>query len=161
MARGTRPSFPVRARLLSIGLVASTWFAAAGVALAGVGVWGPSLGPLGGDVTALAFDPHDPSTVYAGADSGAGVFKSSDGGRSWRAVNSGLTGDHATNVEALAVDPKMPSTVYAGTRDGVFRSADGGRRWTATLTGQWVSAVAIDPRRTATVYAGTRGGGVF
>src|SRR3989442_1489791 len=40
-------------------------------------------------VPALAIDPQTPTTLYAGT-SGSGVFKSTDGGASWSAVNTGL-----------------------------------------------------------------------
>src|SRR5918999_4961220 len=111
-----RGRFRLRVPLVLIGLVASTCIAGGGVAVAGVGVWGPSNGPLGGDVSALAVDPRNPRTIYAGAESGAGVFKSTDGGRSWRAVNSGFAGSYATHVHALAIDPETPGIVYAGAR---------------------------------------------
>ena len=60
---------------------------------------------------ALAIDPATPSTLYAGTD-GGGVFKSTNGGAAWSAVNIGLTN---TYVDALAIDPATPSTLYAGT----------------------------------------------
>ena len=46
-------------------------------------------------VLALAIDPQTPTTVYAAATFGShalksGVFKSTNGGAEWRAVNSGL-----------------------------------------------------------------------
>ena len=40
-------------------------------------------------IAALAIDPSTPTTLYAGT-SGGGVFKSTDGGGSWRAVNDGM-----------------------------------------------------------------------
>jgi hypothetical protein len=47
------------------------------------------------------------------------VFQSTDGGASWKAVNSGLT---ALAVSSLTLDPQDPNTLYAGTRGGgVFR----------------------------------------
>jgi len=48
------------------------------------------------------------------------VFKSTDGGASWSAINSGLTN---IRVRALAIDPANPTTLYAGT-DGssVFKT---------------------------------------
>ena len=51
---------------------------------AGINEW-TSLGPDGGGVRALAIDPQNPSTVYAVTF--AGVFKSTNGGASWRAAN--------------------------------------------------------------------------
>ena len=73
-----------------------------------------ALGPVGGDIRALAIDPHTPSTLYAGTE-GGGVFQSRDAGATWRAVNAGLSN---TTVLALAIDPQAPSTLYAGTFGG-------------------------------------------
>ncbi len=64
---------------------------------------------------------------------GGGVFKSTNGGAAWSAVNTGLTN---TDVYALAIDPATPSTLYAGTvSDGVFKSTNGGAVWSAVNTG--------------------------
>jgi photosystem II stability/assembly factor-like uncharacterized protein len=67
-------------------------------------------------VSTLAVDPQNPRTVYAGTY-GRGVFKTTDGGTSWSAVNSGLT---TLSVNSLAIDPQNPNTIYAGTGGGVF-----------------------------------------
>ena len=126
--RETASSAPPRQRPL---LLAAS-LAGVGPASAGVGVWGPSYGPGGGAIEALAVDPENPKTVYAGTF--RGVFKSTDGCRSWRAANAGLGKDPW--VVALAVNPKEPATVYAGTvRDGVFKSMDGGGNWGAANAG--------------------------
>ena len=61
----------------------------------------------------MAIDPQDPSTVYDVAN--GSVFKSTDGGASWSAANSGLT---TLSVNTLAIDPQNPSKVYAGTAGG-------------------------------------------
>ncbi len=99
------------------------------------------------------------ATVYAG---GFGVFKSTNGGGNWTAINIGLTN---RSVLALVIDPTNPATLYAGTLGGgVFRSSNGGGNWTAINTGLTstdVGALAIDPSAPATLYAGTSGGGVF
>jgi len=100
------------------------------LALAGVGEWTP-IGPGGGTVLAFAVTP-DGSTLYAGT-SGGGVFRSTNGGDSWTAVNTGLMYPY---VYALAIRPDTPTTMYAGTYSGgVFRSTDGGDSWTALKTG--------------------------
>ena len=50
------------------------------------------------------------------------VFKSTNGGENWSAVNTGLTD---TAVRALAIDPATPTTLYAGTNGGgVFAIQD-------------------------------------
>jgi hypothetical protein len=56
-------------------------------------------------------DPATPSTLHT-ATWGGGVFKSTDSGGSWSAVNTGLT---TLNVWSLALDPTTPSTLYSGT----------------------------------------------
>jgi cysteine-rich repeat protein len=116
-----------------------------------------SNGPEAGHIASLAVDPTDPSTVYAGTD-GGGVFKTTTGGTSWTAVNTGLTGDY---VRALAIDPANPSTLYAATEDGVFKTTTGGMSWTDVYSGHTNSnmySLAIDPVNPGTVYAGTSPG---
>jgi hypothetical protein len=80
------------------------------------------------DVLSLAIDPIDPATLYAGVR-GGGVFKSSDGGGTWTAINDGLPAGIVVN--ALAVDRQIPSTLYAGANQGVFKSTNGGEVWEA------------------------------
>ena len=86
-------------------------------------------------VRLLVIDPTNSSTIYAGtfpnyADTFRvpfySILKSTDGGESWNAINTGLPPD--TFILALAIDPMMPSTVYAA-GNGIFRSTDGGGSW--------------------------------
>ena len=99
-------------------------------------------------------DPSAPATLYAGTV--GGVFKSTNGGGSWTAINTGLTN---TEVQALAIDPSAPGTLYAGTYGGgVFKSTDAGVSWTAMNAGLAtpnVTALAIDPSLPTKLYAGT------
>jgi photosystem II stability/assembly factor-like uncharacterized protein len=132
---------------------------------AGPNVW-TSIGPYGGWVHALAIDPKSPGTVYVATPFGAGVFKTTDGGKSWIPAGSGLTGHY---VDVLAIDPQNPRTIYAGVEyGGVFKTTDGGTSWKASSYGlpQYppsVVTLAIDPQDPATVYAGVHGnpGGIF
>jgi hypothetical protein len=66
-------------------------------------------------VNSLAIDPDDPDILYAGTF-GGGVFKSTDGGNSWIAVNTGLTNSY---ILSLAIDPVNPNILYAGSA-GIF-----------------------------------------
>jgi photosystem II stability/assembly factor-like uncharacterized protein len=131
------------------------------------GRWRPAPGLEGGAITALALDPQHPSTVFAATLEG-GVFKSSDGGRSWRALDIDPS---ANRVDALAIAPRDPQTVYAGTGGGNFKSTDGGATWQAVNSGLfgketaqerehrrlegYVYELAVDPRDPDVVYAGT------
>ena len=89
-------------------------------------------GPEGGTVQALEIDPSSNTTLYAGTESG-GVYKSTDGGDTWTAVNNGLTN---LNVQDLAIDPDVNTTVYAGTRaGGVYKRTSASTDWVAVNTG--------------------------
>jgi photosystem II stability/assembly factor-like uncharacterized protein len=82
-------------------------------------------------VLSLAIDPTNADVIYAGTGGfvggGRGVYKSTDGGQTWSAVNQGML-DY--RITALAVDPAYPQTVYAGADDGeFFKTADGGQTW--------------------------------
>ncbi len=140
-------------------------FLLTGAAHADVEVWG-SIGPAGGNVFALAMDPHTPATIYAGtgggihrfnSSGGGSVFKTTNGGASWQPAGSGLPADA---VLFLAIDPVTTSTAYAGTRNhGAFKTTDGGTSWTAAgLTANRVWTLAIDPVTPSTLYAGTASG---
>ena len=133
--------------------------------------WSEVSTDVSGNVWALAIDPVTPTTLYAGATRdtvyakapSGGVFKSTDGGKHWSPVNTGLTD---TDVEALAIDPVTPTILYAGTSGGgVFKSTNGGKHWSPVNTGlayeYGVVALAIDPIVPTTLYAGTSGDGVF
>src|SRR5262245_40434434 len=77
-------------------------------------------------VFSLAVIPGDPYTIYALTGGANGVFKSSDRGQTWNAVNFGFG---MSEVLALAIDPQNPTTMYAATGDGVFKSEDAGANW--------------------------------
>lgn len=122
-------------------------------------------------VRAVAIDPLNPNTLYAGTTVQnwdglsifSGLFKSTDGGQSWFAINKGLTGliNTLSTVPALAVDPDDSNILYAGTSDrGVFRSADGGLSWSEFnpgLTNLSIRALEIDPS-VKQLYAATDAG---
>ncbi|HVT18205.1 MAG TPA: hypothetical protein VHQ90_18765 [Thermoanaerobaculia bacterium] len=115
-----------------------------------------AIGPEGGRVAALVADPVDPQVVYAVTGS-AGVFKSSDGGASWRQASRGLTD---SELVALAVDQVVPGTLYAASSFGVFVSRDGAATWMpaepfSLWQDEFPQSLASDPARAGTVYAAT------
>ncbi len=135
-------------------------------------VWAPR-GPTGGSVYCIVPDPSHAATLYAGTDSG--VFRSDDGGASWRAANAGIS---TYRVQTIAVDPVTPTTLYAGTRTppgvesvGIFKSTDGGTTWTDDNLGLIdtfagfapvdVQVLAFDPRHPGTIWAGTWNSEIF
>jgi hypothetical protein len=98
-------------------------------------------------IETLAIDPHDSSTIYAGAFGGnpdGGVIKSVDGGNTFSPMNSGLT----AGAGSLCIDPLRPNRLYAAAGGGVFASVDGAMSWQPMNTGLTdlsVYALAIDP----------------
>ena len=92
-----------------------------------------------------------------------GLWKTSDGGKSWAFANSGLQN---YGVYSIAVAPSDGRFVYALTQDGVAASSDGAATWTpcaetrngalkvSANRGGSVKALAVDPRDQRTVYAG-------
>jgi len=122
-------------------------------------------------IGSLAVAPSDPNVVWAGTGEsfirsnisiGNGIYKSTDGGRSW--THAGL--DATGRIGRIVVDPRNADVVFAcalghayGPQPdrGVYRTADGGRTWQRVLfvdenTG--CSDLAIDARNPRMLFAG-------
>lgn len=81
----------------------------------------------GGFRAPLVVDCADPQRLYVGTTR-AGVFRSDDGGATWREINDGIV---YKDIWALTQHPST-GVLYAGTSPaGVFRSDDRGETWTA------------------------------
>ena len=100
-------------------------------------------------ISRVRVHPTNPDIAYVGAqghvfgpNSERGVFKTADGGKSWKRV---LYRNDSTGITDLVLDPKNPETIYAafwqawrtpwqlvsgGAGSGIFKSTDGGERWT-------------------------------
>lgn len=117
------------------------------------GSWTDTVALTGVDVRALATSPRRPRTVFA-ATQDQGVWRSDDGGATWRPV--GLA-DQV--VKALAVSPHDPDVVYAGTcPPALHLSRDGGATWTELPAVRrrrdfWWFSPAEPPRLTPYVQA--------
>jgi len=127
----------------------------------------------------LAFDPKDSRTVYAvlwaarqapweiGASfhgPGSGLFKSTDGGNTWRQLTSGLpTTDQGIGRIGIGLAPSLPRRIYA-TVDapqlgGLYRSDDAGENWQrlSSDTRLWgrggdFAEIRVDPKNPDIVY---------
>jgi photosystem II stability/assembly factor-like uncharacterized protein len=99
-------------------------------------------------ISAIVIDPQDPEVVYASSmghvfksNPDRGVFKSTDGGKSWKKV---LYVDEKTGAIDLVMDPRNSQVLYAamwqayrtpwklddgGPGSGLYKSTDGGAHW--------------------------------
>jgi photosystem II stability/assembly factor-like uncharacterized protein len=121
-----------------------------------------TIGPDGNRTDATAGVPGDPLTYYAGAASG-GIWKSSDGGDSWKPI---FDEQKVSSIGALAVAASDSAIVWAGTGepfirshisvgDGMYKSVDAGKTWKhmgLEKTGR-ISRVIIDPHNANIVFA--------
>ncbi len=104
--------------------------------------------PDSGDIPRIALDPKNDDVIYAavlghlwGWNKERGIYKSSDGGKTWQ---QSLAIDEKTGAIDVVVDPSMPSTVYAamwarrrypwgfengGATSGIYKSIDAGKSW--------------------------------
>lgn len=107
-------------------------------------------------VASLAMAHNDPDLVYAGT--GAGIYKTINGGATWSATGSGLL------PLSLIIDPTNANILYAGFNGDLQKTIDGGDTWVSSANGidnPLVFSLAIDPNNPEVVYAGTAGTGAF
>lgn len=91
------------------------------------------------------------------ASNGGGVLRSDDGGKSWAAINTGLTD---LNTGAISVSPS--NVLLVGTAKGIFRSVDDGRTWTHLPSSPVEEAIrCLTSGPDGSVFAGTLRGEVL
>jgi uncharacterized protein (TIGR03437 family) len=100
-------------------------------------------------------DPSNSQVIYLAVENGPGLFKSTDAGATWTAINNGLTGTYATDIEisnaGIVVDPFQTSHLLVVTGHGEFQTTDGGATW-SPYAFQY-DAIAFDPSNKGIVYA--------
>jgi photosystem II stability/assembly factor-like uncharacterized protein len=117
-------------------------------------------GLRGKGVRTLRQHPSHSKTFFAGTEDD-GLFLSSDGGKTWRQSNAGLT---QMTVYTIACDRSNANVIYLGTHGGgVYRSADGGKSWKQMIQGldNLVVHSLLLPSDPSVVFAGTLNGGLF
>ncbi len=132
-------------------------------------------GPWTG-VTDVVMDPTNSNVIYAatyqrhrtvwalmGGGPESGIYKSTDGGNVWRALESGLPGGDKGKI-SLGIAPTDPKVLYAtielpGRKGGIWRTANAGENWTKMSdyasggTGpHYYQEIYLDPHRFDTFY---------
>jgi len=155
---------------------------------AGGGVWysadaGRSWKPLWHrqdtlNVGSIAIDPKNPKVLYCGtgeanlsADSyaGVGLYKTIDGGKTWRLIARAIRGGLPTRIGTIAVDPRNPNHIWLGgvghtypteprgAMGGLYESKNAGKTWKrhdfVSKEEYRCHSIVIHPTRPSTVYA--------
>jgi len=123
-------------------------------------------------VVDLVMDPSNPDVLYAatyqrlrrtwgfnGGGPGSGIYKTTDGGRSWTELTNGIpAGDKGRiGLAIAATDPQvLNATIEHPTEQGVYRTEDGGASWTKVndlnQRPMYYSHIFIDPTNARRVY---------
>jgi photosystem II stability/assembly factor-like uncharacterized protein len=145
-----------------------------------------ALGPqnVGGRTLAIALNPMNPTTIYAGSASG-GLWRSFTGGVGDNAWEYLRTGFPVLGVASIAIAPEDSNTIYIGTGEvygsresfpgvairttrgsygiGILKTTDGGKTWVKSLDWLYnqrrgVQKIRINPKLSSTVWAATTEG---
>ncbi|WP_299213495.1 glycosyl hydrolase [uncultured Aquimarina sp.] len=125
------------------------------------------VGPFrGGRSAAVTGVPGKPNLFYFGA-TGGGVWKTTDGGRTWENISDGFFGG---SVGSISVSKSDPNVIYVGGGEktlrgnvssgyGVWKSVDAGKTWiqSGLPNSRHIPRIAIHPTNPDIVYAGVLG----
>ena len=94
-----------------------------------VGVW-ERIGPDGGGIEGLAFNPANPNEILATYRYPGRVYKSTNSGLTWSKL-----ADHYDYFYDIAINPANPNVIYMVGYARIYISADGGLTWDPTGLG--------------------------
>lgn len=130
-------------------------------------------------VFSLTIDPHNPDILWIGTQFQRGIFKSTDGGATWKKLDQGVGEREGITFRGFTVDPNSSEIVYAAAeisswawsgqekqgrefdlvKGVVYQTRDGGRSWKAIWRGDNLARyVWVDPRNAQVIYIST---GIF
>ena len=125
------------------------------------------VGPFrGGRSTTVTGVPGKPNVFYFGA-SGGGVWKTEDGGKTWKNVSDGYFGG---SIGSIAISKSDPNVIYVGGGEktlrgnvssgyGVWKSVDAGKTWkqSGLLKSRHIPRMVVHPNNPEILYAGVLG----
>jgi photosystem II stability/assembly factor-like uncharacterized protein len=113
---------------------------------------------------ALAIDPSNPNTIYAGTgeyttqSAGDGLFRSTDAGATWTRI--GTTSQVGSRISKVIVHPTNSQIIHVTGGSGYHRSTNGGSSWSTILSGA-CSDLALDPVNPQNVFIARHGDGIY
>jgi photosystem II stability/assembly factor-like uncharacterized protein len=111
-----------------------------------------------GSCSSVCIDYTDDSILYLSTGDanyygdGYGIYKSTDGGVTWSASNTGIGNRMALEI---LISPNNHNTLLAATTDGIWKSTDAGQTWTNTHIGGAFKDMVYKPNSLNTLYAVT------
>ena len=127
-----------------------------------------AIGPavMGGRVSEIALDPHNPAVFYVGLATG-GLFKTGNNGVSFDPI---FDKQPVLSIGAVAIAPSDSDVVWVGTGeandrnssewgDGVYRSTDGGGTWTnvGLKESRAIARIVVHPAKPEVAYVAAMG----
>ena len=127
---------------------------------------------FGGSIGAVAVAPSDPTVLYVGegentlrgnVSEGFGIWRSDDGGRSWKQIGLNDT----RHIARIVIHPKNPDIVWVAAvghlfgpnqERGVYKTIDGGKTWKKVLFSDKQSGsidLVMEPGNPSVLYAST------
>ena len=116
----------------------------------------------------IIIDPRNTDVIYASTgifdreaynDTGLGILKSTDGGKTWRQINNGIDNLFAGYLE---MHPHNPDVLFAAAgmnaarrEGGIYRTFDGGEHWEKAVSAWVMTVVTFSPSHPSVVYAGS------
>jgi photosystem II stability/assembly factor-like uncharacterized protein len=151
-----------------------TWFASNEGIIARSGPSGDAI-----PVFSLTIDPNDPNIIWAGTQGVKGIYKSTDGGRTWVKKDKGVVEEKEISFRGFTIMPgnsdivfaqaeigsiawagrEIPGRSFDKTKGKVYKTTDGGENWTAIWEGENLARYLwINPQNPDVLYVST---GIF
>jgi photosystem II stability/assembly factor-like uncharacterized protein len=155
-----------------------TWLLNKNAQRANTYLWHQSLTGGGGYITGFIQHSEDPELMFARCDV-AGVFKSTDAGKTWKVMNNGMSDWHHHCVESICLSPHDPDIVFRCSGDAreyhtfgiIHKSRDGGKTWKVVSEEvdyygngpdrMYGETIAVSPHDSQIVVAGGYSAGIY
>lgn len=105
----------------------------------------------------LEVSPANGDVLYVALSNGQRIFKSTDGGKSFKAFGKGL--EDVLSSYDLEIDPSNQNTLYLSSQNHVYKSIDSGKTWKLTTAPCRYGKITVDPNESKRIFCS--GNGVF